>query len=181
MQTTDKNGVICDFCHNTSRQDFTYYSLDVRKVKQFNGRRPSLSDILSSLIDVSFDICTNCFDSISAKVVQTYSKNMNNKTGILKHFCELSSNNLQTSDVYYYCVFTKVIVKTTNCPIICVKCGKLGIKDKTCKCGSNNYTSQAIVHSSPRELEINISNAIYNEWRNIASNISQNSTWSSTS
>lgn len=182
MQTTDKSGIICDFCHATTKYDFTYYSLDIRKAKQFGGRRPGLTNILGSLIDISFDICTKCYDDISTKVVETYSKNMNNKTGIQKHFCELSSVNLQIADFYYYCVFSKVIVKTTNCPIVCIKCGKMGIRDKICKCGSDKYTTQVIVQSLPRELEINICNAIYNQWVEKAKQaLNDSSSWSSNS
>lgn len=182
MQTQDRCGIVCDFCHMTERYDFTYYSLNAHKVRQFDGRKPSIDQILTTLVDKSFDMCAKCYDNISGDVVKTYSKNMNNKTGIVKRFCELSGSNLMMADMFYYVVFSKVTVMTSNQPIVCVKCNKAAKTEKSiCVCGSNNFRRQANIDVRNRELEISISNTIYNKWSENVAKEAPTVSWSSTS
>jgi hypothetical protein len=182
MQTSDRAGVVCDFCKLLMKNDFKYYSLDFYKVKMFNSRKPSIDDIIRSGSTKSCDLCAGCYEFMSDKVVECYSLNMNSKTGVYKLFCEYSGENLLNSKVFYYVTFACADVKIDSQPLLCLKCGKAA-KDITsvCVCGFDKYSKQALVQVEDKVLEINISDAVYNEWLVKVESVKSASQWSSSS
>lgn len=167
MQTRDRTGIICDYCKSVYRQDFVYYSINVHKVQTHNGRKPALETIRSTVAIKSFDMCNaKCFDDLKTTVLKIYSANMRNKTGGPQNiFCEISGESLNYAPEYYYASFSRVDVIMSNQPLVCVKCGKSTKSDKiVCGCGSDSFRRQAVVNVSDRELEIYISNVVYNTW-----------------
>lgn len=182
MQTSDRVGILCDFCKCVLKNDFKYHSLDFYKVKMFNGRKPTTDEIRRGGSVKSCDMCAGCYEAVSDKVVECYSLNMNNKTGIYKLFCEYSGQNLLSSKLLYYVVFSHVDVKIDNQPLSCVKCGKLsGSVSVVCTCGSNKFSKQALVQVEDKVLEINISDIVYNEWLVKIDDVKPVSDWSSSS
>jgi hypothetical protein len=182
MQTSDRAGVECDFCKILMRNDFKYYSLDFYKVKMFNGRKPQIHDILRGGSVKSCDLCAGCYETMSDKVVDCYSLNMNSKTGIYKFFCEFSGESLLNAKMFYYVTFACADVKIDSQPVQCVKCGKAA-KNTTsvCVCGCDKFSKQALVQVEEKILEINISDTVYNDWIVKVENIKSSNQWSSSS
>ena len=180
MQTQDQTGIICDLCKSTNKEDFDYYSVNCMKVKQYGGRRPPITDILQEKPEKSLDFCTACYESISDEVVSVYTSSMNNKTGIVKHFCGLTGIDLVSSDVFYYAVFGKVTVNMSKQLFACLKCGKNGISKNVCSCGGVDFRKNASVETSSRDLEISICKDRYSYWVS-KQNVPVESSWSSSS
>jgi hypothetical protein len=180
MQTQDQTGIICDLCKTTNKEDFHYYSVNAMKVKQYNNRRPPISEIVRQVPDKSFDFCTACYDNISDEVVRVYTSSMNNKTGIAKHFCEMTGFDLLSASVYYYLVFGKVSVNMSRQPFVCLKCGKNNLSKNVCSCGSVDFRKNASIDVSSRDLEICVCEDTYSGWVSKQS-VPVASSWSSSS
>jgi hypothetical protein len=180
MQTQDQIGIICDLCKITNKEDFVYYNVNAMKVKQYGGRRPPISEIVRQSPEKSFDFCTSCYEKISDEVVCVYTSNMNSKTGIVKHFCELTGRDLLSASVYYYVVFGKVSVNMSRQPYVCLKCNKNSVSKNVCVCGGSDFRKNAVVEASSRDLEICISDDRYNGWVSKQS-VPVESSWSSSS
>ena len=160
MQLKDKQGITCDLCHTAYREDFEYASFDAKKVTMFNNIRPSLDDMLDSKVLTSFDICTECYDDLRLKIVDNYQKNL--KNGLC---CEISGEKIVGTCKFYYIIITEVEVNMSRQPYVCNKCGSKGFeKTKECKCGCKEFRRNAFVIAGKRDLEISISELVYNSW-----------------
>lgn len=181
MQLKSKDGIACDNCGVTQRQDFVYYSLDLRLVSVFNNRRPPLNNILNTKVARSLDYCEACFDHVKKEVVKHYQQYMvadtRQRGRHMVHICELTGKRMESSQQYdfYYCDVAKVEVKMTGQPSKCSTCGKEALtSDKACiYCGGVSYTKEARVDVSGRLLEINICMDHYNKMVDTAESHSQ--------
>lgn len=175
MQHHSKQGVYCDFCHILYKEDFDYHSLDVKKITVYNNIRPSLGEMLNTKVVDSFDVCTECMEDLRFKVVDNYSKLY--KSGV---FCEVSGEKLSGSYRFFYVVAVDVSVNMSKQPFVCVKCGKKSFNNSQCSCGCDDFRRSAVVVSGHRDLEISISEAVYNGWKEEKSK-QKTSNWASSS
>lgn len=175
MQSSDRNGVICDKCNLKMSIDFNYYNVNIRPVEVLFNRRPSLSEILAIAPSRSCDLCTNCFSALSKIVVAKYSSRMHNKTGLSAFFCDLCASDIRND--YNYLVFDLVRVKISSM-YYCVKCRASTSKpEKNCVCGSKDFTRPADVQTLERSLEINVCAADMEWFKPVVANLE----WSSKS
>lgn len=173
MQTSDRSGIICDYCGITNSQDFTYYSYDFRVTCASGTRRPSLQDILSSNIIASFDICTSCHAQLSQKIIDNYQKVMNKRRA---HLCEITGKPFSGTYNYYYCVVAQVDVKLSGQPYICPQCRKQTTdRNKPCECGSTNFIQPASINTVQRYLEFNLCEEAFQQFQQKAQAIQQRS------
>ena len=153
MQTTDKSGIICDYCGLCSTNDFAYYSFDFRAIHVMSGRVPSLDIIHNARITSSYDICEGCFASLSQTIIENFKKiQATRRLGT----CELTGKIFAGTYDYYYGVVTKVNVRMTGQPNICVGCQKQSFDtQKACSCGSVSFVRPASINTITRFLEFN--------------------------
>src|SRR4051812_25576314 len=105
MQLPDKSGIACDRCGTSYRNDFNYYSLDLRPASP----RSSLDEILASPCAKSFDVCPACFEAVKAAVVTNWPKQ-----GRRLRVCEISSQPIPGD--YYHVAVTAVNVRSLGQP-----------------------------------------------------------------
>jgi hypothetical protein len=173
MQLDDKTGISCDLCGSAHREDFDYHSFDARKIVVYNNLKPSLNEMINSKVADSFDVCADCMEKLSFKIVANNTPPNNS--------CEVSSKNFYGSYVFYYVVVSNVSVKMSGQPLICMKCGKKYPADpKACSCGGSKFSRSAIVSAGKRDLEISICDDVYNEWR-AKKSLPKSTSWASKS
>lgn len=169
MQLSDKSGIGCDLCGMAHQKDFSYYSADVHVIDVYNGRKPTLHDLLHSKIVRSFDICPNCFDSkIKHKLLEAFK--LCTPTNVV---CELSCRVLNGTFKYYYFVVTDVVVKSAI-QYTCTKCGKQSNDKKQCVCGSTSLARVSSVNANERYCEFGVSSEEYDKLVQIADSIKSN-------
>lgn len=157
MQLSSRDGIVCDYCGAVYTNDFTYYSFDFKSVSVISGRVPSLQSLLSESTVLSMDICPECFNTISNKIVQNNKKMSKNN-----RICEWSGQTLSGNYDLYYCVVTKADVRLSGQPNICSKCGHQTFEDGPCsKCNGGDFTRPASVSSDQRHLEFQLSEESY--------------------
>lgn len=168
MQLPDRSGICCDFCGMTYKLDFTYYSFDFRIVSVYNNQRPSIDSIHRLNVLSSADVCTNCFDNIKKEVIKNYSKTMSPKrrdrvSPIVT--CEITGKPLMGTYDYYYCTVSKVDIKLSGQPSVCVKCKtKTFNKNNKCsKCSGTEFVTMASSNVDNRFVEINISQEAFKD------------------
>lgn len=151
MQLSSKDGIACDFCGMTHKDDFEYNSIDAKAV----SNSFHLSQRLSAAVSSSFDCCMSCLDILSKKILETNRKPSTNK-------CELSGGLLGRD--FYYCVVTHVRVSISG-RIVCGLCGDFVDNDTCSKCNNNsNFIKNSNVQTSSRILEFSICGDEYNRW-----------------
>jgi len=108
--------VACDLCGLECRDEFTYYSYDLRPVEVLENQRPSLESILSTTTDRSIDVCPVCFEDHKKKVVSNYAKILSPKRrpAPVCVTCEISGEVLAGSYHYHYVCVTKVDVRISG-------------------------------------------------------------------
>jgi hypothetical protein len=176
MQLKERNGIACDHCGTTYRHDFLYYSFDIRYVAVIANRRPSLDMIFQTNIIFSLDICSICFDKISADIVKNYSKILSaQRRTRIETVCEISGAVLLGDYIYYHINVTKATVRTSGQPHICVKCKTKTMEPtKPCsKCQGSNFYCPASVSAIDRFVEVNISEEVYKRFTELAGKMRQ--------
>ncbi len=185
MQLSDKTGISCDNCGTSYQQDFVYYSFDIRSITVTDNRKPSLEMIHHANITFSLDICTNCYDKIKDEIIKQNSKIISNKRRVrIETVCELSGKVLVGNYTYYHVNITRVNVKTTGQPNICVGCKAQTFEnDKPCiKCKGIKFLRPAILSLDDRHVEFSICEEIYKKFTETVISIRRvASQWSSKS
>jgi hypothetical protein len=172
MQTPNRSGIICDYCGITNTSDFQYYSFDFHGINVTNNRIPGLDMLHHASITSSYDICTACYAHISQTIVENYKKTMSAPNAAHRHVCEITGKQLTGTYNYYYCVLTKVDVRITGQPNICVTCQKKSFGAETaCQCGSVNFMRPALINTITRFLEFNICEEAFQVFRQKAETI----------
>lgn len=165
MQTQDRAGIICDNCGIVNKSEFTYYSLDFKKVEVYGNNKPSLQQILTLESSDSKDICTACYDNIKKKIVEIYTSQMSNKFKAPARYivCELTGKKLDGTYNYYYCVVSHVKVNIIGQPSYCIKCKTSTFdKNQPCSsCGNRQFITPAKVTTDDRHLEFSVSEESY--------------------
>jgi len=183
MQTSDRSGIACDHCGTIYENDFIYYSFDFHSASVENNRRPAIDAILRSSVTFSLDICEHCFSKLSQKVVDNYKKVMSKKRSVgVKQICEMTGNILAGTYCYYYIVVTRVNVKITGQPNVCVECHtSTWDDDKPCaKCQSTKFIRPAQMNTDERFLEVTICEDAFTQLRKQAEQVRKvASQWSS--
>lgn len=185
MQLPERDGIACDLCGTTHRSDFSYYSFDMRPVTVTQNRRPSLDQIFHCQPVFSLDVCPACFTKVSDDIVKNYSKIMSpQRRTRIEVVCELSGKAMAGSYTYYHMNVTKVVVRITGQPFICVGCkNTTNDKSKPCdKCKGTRFVRPANVVATDRFVESNISEDMYKRFTDSASKVRQVAgTWSTKS
>lgn len=185
MQLAEKDGIACDQCGTTHRHDFTYYSFDFRPVAVVDNRRPSLEMIFHTQVIFSLDICPACFEKISADVVRNYNKIMSPQRRVrVETVCELSGKVMTGSYTYYHIDVTKVVVRATGQPFICVSCKTKTFEggEPCTKCQGTKFVCPAAVAPTDRFVEVNLSEDMYKRLTEAAAKVRQVAgTWSTKS
>lgn len=177
MQTPNRDGISCDLCNTVYKDDFKYYSFDLRRVE---GGRYSYDQIKLQDICQSIDVCTLCMAEIKPKIIQ------HNKVpppkGQIKD--ELDGSIINISKPYYYVNVTFAQVRITGQPNICVNCQQSTFdKGKPCsKCGNNNFVNLAATDTYDDFVEFYIAeNSFTDLTKAIKKNDNQPSNWSTSS
>lgn len=95
---TDGSGISCDLCRLEVRDEFTYYSFDISRVKMINSRA------INEKKEASIDVCERCYSSISDKVVKNY------KPVVVGICCDLTGKHFKGNVEYYKINVDKAIV-----------------------------------------------------------------------
>ena len=141
------------------RNDFVYYSFDFRCVSIYNNRKPPLNDIINSHIVFSSDICTSCFEPIKNNVLK------HNSNSIKSIFCEMTGNRLVGNCECYYCVVSKISVKLSGQPFVCLKCKSKTFEGGRCpKCNNTDFIKMAQMNVDDRFVEIMMCYDAYKEF-----------------
>ena len=180
MQLDDKTGIGCDNCGMAYRDDFIYYSFDLKRFQVIASRRPNLESLHHMPTSESFDICTTCFDAMSKSIV-AHNMLPANKKALLYSYCELDNAKFGTDYVAYYCVvdLAKVQLKASHCSAC-----KVTVPDgKTCpKCKKGDkIVKQATVHVTNRVLEFTIGAAAHDRLAQNAKQTKLKSEWTAKS
>lgn len=175
MQLKERDGIACDYCGTSYRNDFDYLSFDFHMVNVVDNHRIPIEQILRTNIVFSIDICTSCFDSFKQKIIENYKKIMSPKrrANAQTLCCDWTGDTLNGTYTYYYCVVTKAYVRLTGQPNVCIKCGaKTFDDDKPCnKCQGTDFTRPASIDSEDRFLELVLCEDAYNHFVDKAKSI----------
>ena len=102
MQLNDRSGIACDLCGGQYRQDFSYFSMDLRHVQVVDNVRPR--ELMQQPI-ISLDICPGCWESLSKRIVECYHPVVQ---GVV---CDLTGRHLLGNYEYYEGKVTRAVVK----------------------------------------------------------------------
>lgn len=174
MQLKERDGIACDYCGTSYRNDFDYMSFDFHMVNVIDNQRMPIEQIIRTNIVFSLDICTSCFDSFRKRIVENYKKVMSPKRRQQPPIvCDWTGKTLAGTYIFYYCVVTRVNVRLTGQPNICTKCGaKTFENDKPCnKCKGTDFTRPAAIDSQERFLELILCEDAYNHFVDKAKSI----------
>ena len=164
MQLKERNGIACDHCGMSYRDDFDYFSFDFHHAESNDNYRSPIEHILHSDVIFSIDVCTSCFDQLKDNIVKNYGKSMSPKRSVSNRLiCDLTGDYMVGSFIYYYCVIAKVRVRLVGQPNICAGCGMKTLdNEKPCqKCSGINFTRLAQVETDERFLELTLSEKAY--------------------
>lgn len=149
-QLLDKTGICCDRCGLVIRDDFTYFSFDLRRTQLCDGRRPGIDNILRLSPDKSFDLCELCVDQMKQLVITNYRPV---KAGMRCDFC----GKQQGSGHYFHAELSRVAVVATGQPYVCAKCRiQRADAEKPCSCGSLAFVRPAASRTTRRLLELDL-------------------------
>lgn len=159
MQLDSRDGIACDHCGMTYRSDFEYYSWDFHHVSVMDGNRVSRDVILRSQVVFSLDVCTACFHTFKLRIVENYKKSMTaDRSKSSPHVCEITGKVMSGTYDYYYCNISKVDVRITGQPSVCVNCQHRTSDDgKQCsKCGGVEFIKPASMDIDQHFVEISL-------------------------
>lgn len=149
------NTLKCDRCSIELIDDFTYYSYDCRKIRVYDGVKPSMFDALAQEIDKSYDICSTCNEEICDRVVLNTRKMLPHlKADRNLTYCEITGKVYSGDYKYYYTTVDKVVVSTKGGSVYCAGCKKPASETKACKCGHDGRYRQSKVNVTKRILDI---------------------------
>ncbi len=180
MQLKSREGIACDYCGTTYKTDFTYYSFDFRQLEGTQGQKPALQMIFRENIVFSLDICQRCFAKFKDKVMKNY-KPLNHGQGVC---CDFTGNILKGNFIYYHCDVTKVNVRLSEQPYVCVKCQRQyrDIAEKCDNCEATEFVRIADMKTDERFVELDLCEEAYQSLVNKAVDIRKMaSEWSTTS
>lgn len=182
MQLNTKDGIRCDGCGLTIKDDFTYYSIDFKRAKSRYGQNLSLAELQLADTISSFDFCSRCIDKIFDKIVETNKNSSARKTGL--RYCDFTGVDLMKSDdLYIYAEIIKVDVVQSTMPYVCEKCSTpINVTSSPCKCGHNKFERKANIITYPRMIEIFASSSVLTDFESRKHKILQEGgQWNATS
>ena len=107
MLLKEKNGIVCDLCKLSQRDDFTYYALEGSWI----GITPKIKLIQRIRKDIDVDICAGCFNDIKELMSKhLYSTVYNVKCESCGKFCKEDADK-NGSYLFMQLVLHKVDVK----------------------------------------------------------------------
>jgi hypothetical protein len=95
-----KDGIICDYCGTTYKDQFTYYSTRAIEYQLVQNRRSAPKDA-----GLNSDMCVSCYDMIIKDVEKNLGTVRKDKIK-----CDLSKTYKSGTFVYYIMYFDKVTV-----------------------------------------------------------------------
>lgn len=163
MKLPDNTGISCDICGTSYRNDFVYYSYDIRQVEVQGNRKPDLDTIFSLPLSLSLDICQSCFEKHKTLIISNYEKILSpQRRTRIEVVCEISGAVFVGTYIYYYVVVTKVTVGSTPTSV-CAKCKKPG--SGICKsCAGKSFVNLFSLATVDRFIEFNISPSVFQEY-----------------
>jgi hypothetical protein len=167
MQLKERDGIACDLCSTSYKEDFTYYSFDIRLLNVNDDIRPSLNSIFMHNVIFSLDVCEKCMAEIAETIKK---KHQPLRKGIC---CDLTGKIMNGTFEYYHCQVIKAIVRMTGQPNVCVNCNyQTQNEDKLCpQCDGNEFLRLASVQSDDRYVDLDISEEAYKELVDKAMNV----------
>lgn len=176
MQLKTKDGICCDYCGTTYKDEFQYLSFDFKSVSMLIGpvgssQRPDPDTILGYPTIFSCDICTKCFDSFKKRIVDNYTKNMNKS----RYMIACDWEGIKITGDHYYCEVSLVKVDLVGQPNICAKCEHKTFENgQPCqKCGGRDFVKIAKTSSTPRYVELNLCQSAYEHFIQKAQSVLQ--------
>lgn len=158
MKNDKGDGILCCYCGEEYKEDFTYYSLDFSRVN-FIANVPTKSDD----VILSCDLCERCMELFKQRIIQVADK-IPQSIGR----CDVTGEqNLDASNKsYYVCKVDKIVVQLSNKPYKCIKCDKdRSIQEGPCDCGSVQFYKDADQDVDESHLDLNFSSDIFTEFR----------------
>lgn len=135
MLLNPPDGISCDCCGSKQRNEFTYYSIDMRQVEVVRNRFP---DADSGPAIFSLDVCPSCLSQFEQAIRANYRPT---STGVN---CDLCEAQMRGDFSFYSCRVSKVRVSFEHGSLVCKKCGvKTVSPGRPCKCGSTIAVKQA--------------------------------------
>lgn len=161
MQLADRTGIKCDHCGMAFKEDFTYFNLDARRYT-FSSTF-SLDLIKRQPVTTSQDVCQECFDKLSQRVVESFAIYQADK--IRK--CEISAHML--SGITFHISAQRIQVNMSRQPFVCVKCRQPKSSLDKCTCGSTKFIRPAKTTIAHNVLDFDICEAVMKDWQTRAS------------
>jgi len=184
MLLPTNDGVRCDRCGGTEKQDFTYYSYDFRELTVTNTVLPKLN--FRQPATFSLDICPRCMNEIGELVKTNYKpfKMTQDRRCPQGIYCDLTKTKI-TNGIIYHCHIIKIDVHTSGMSITCDKCATPAKNsDQPCsKCGHNSFSRSASTNIEDRWLELLLDEKTYEQFKQRAINLrsSEAAQWSASS
>jgi hypothetical protein len=157
MQLQSRDGVRCDCCGGSQRNDFTYYSLDFHQVDVQDRRFPAgWIDNPNDQVIFSLDACQACM-TIIENAVKVNFKPMRDGIG-----CDLCTAVMKGENFTFYCCrVTRAAVSLTRGQYRCGMCGQPatpppdGGQPSPCsRCGRQKLVKSAEVNTDDKYLQI---------------------------
>ena len=122
MLLPTNDGVRCDRCGSTERQDFTYYSYDFRELIVRETILPKPNFRQAAIF--SMDICTKCMGEIGELVKKKYKPFpiMPDRRCPKGIHCDLTDTKIIRKGIIYHCHIIKISVHTSGMSTTCEKC-----------------------------------------------------------
>jgi hypothetical protein len=156
MLLPDKEGIICDVCTTTYRDDFTYYSYDFRTIKVHQDAMQQI--VLKSPPEKSVDVCSGCHENFKKVILKNYKPSPSDQGRIYKSgiYCDLSGAQMKGSYTFKHCNISEAIVAMSHKPYICAGCKKpVKDKNKECpNCQGTDFGKIADVKKTDRAIEL---------------------------
>jgi len=183
MLLPTNDGVRCDRCGGTEKQDFTYYSYDFRELKVRITILPKPN--LRQPATFSLDICPKCMNEIGELIKKKYkpfpmTQDRRCPKGI---FCDLTGTKI-SAGIIYHCNIIKIDVHTSGMATTCEKCAKpTKTPNQPCSCGHNSYSKSASTNIDEHWLELLLDEQTYEQFKKRAVKLrsSEASQWSASS
>lgn len=100
MFLSSKDGIACDFCGTSYKNQFSYYSTRATKHEITNNLRTTPQDA-----QMNRDMCVKCYDELMQKVKANIGKHQQGKIK-----CDLSKTYKSGTFVYYIMLFDHISV-----------------------------------------------------------------------
>ena len=172
MLLSTRDGIRCDRCGGTHKDDFTYYSFDFKLLQIVNNRLPQLD--YSDRFVFSLDICIGCYAELMEILKQKYKPysmlpDRSVPGGII---CELSGTMMKGTYDLFHCIVSEIKVSVSGKPYTCIKCHNISVtRDIPCKCSCVDFYRKADTTIDKRHVELFLCSKVYEELRNRASTL----------